>query len=383
MIVDAQWRVMNLASGSDAARTAEPAAIAWETQSKSGSGPGEILRGRFGDRLGVALVRSEGGYLVYHIPAEPSEAVVAAIDRLWIVGAITFGWIIALSVTMLYLQIGRHHDKLDEVRSILDARVLQRSQALIRTRDAVIFAISRLADYRDHETGNHLERISSYSTVLASEMAHHPKFAARVTPSFVRLIGVSSVLHDIGKIGIEDSILRKPGPLTSPQRQRMQQHVLSAEECLREIQQRMGHSSLLDMGRLIAVAHHEKWDGTGYPYGLAGEQIPLEARIVAVADVYDALSTRRVYKEALPHEECVTLIREEGGRHFDPDIIEVWLTIESKFLEISRRYADREGVAPQEAVTPSHGGPLDELEGLCRGEPPTGHAWAGGEAIRS
>ncbi|MCH7812442.1 MAG: HD domain-containing protein, partial [Planctomycetes bacterium] len=162
-----------------------------------------------------------------------------------------------------------------------------------------------------------------------------------VTAEFVRLIGISSALHDIGKVGIEDSILRKPGPLTPAQRKRMETHAMIGAECLRGIERRLGGSNFLQMAREITLAHHERWDGTGYPDRLAGEAIPLAARIVAVADVYDALSSVRVYKERHDHQQCLAYITGQAGKQFDPQIVEVWQGIESRFRAIAKRWRDR------------------------------------------
>jgi HD-GYP domain-containing protein (c-di-GMP phosphodiesterase class II) len=216
-----------------------------------------------------------------------------------------------------------------------DAEKLKHSQDLVRTQETVIFGLAKLSDSRDPDTGDHLERISYYSSTLAAALLNRPEFRDQVTPSFVRLIGISSALHDIGKVGVEDAILKKPGPLSPQERAAMTLHTRIGEKCLREIEQRLGTSNFLQMAREIAASHHERWDGTGYPEGLSGEQIPLAARIVAVADVYDALSSKRVYKEALPHEECLSIIAAEAGMHFDPRIVEVLLEIEDRFRSIS------------------------------------------------
>jgi putative two-component system response regulator len=221
-----------------------------------------------------------------------------------------------------------------------DGESLQRTQDLVRTRDAVIFGLAKLAESRDPDTGQHLERISHYSTRLASALRRHPRYRDAVTPAFVRLIGISSALHDIGKVGVEDAILLKPDKLTADERARMQEHTLAAGECLKEIERRLAASNFLQMAREIALYHHEWWNGSGYPARLAGEQIPLAARIVAIADVYDALSVRRVYKEALSHRTCVAMIQAEAGTHFDPHLVEVFLQIEPQFQEIARQFAD-------------------------------------------
>ena len=208
---------------------------------------------------------------------------------------------------------------------------------MLRTRDAVIFGLARLTESRDLETGNHLERISIYSTRLASAARRDPRFYNQITPSFVKLIGISSVLHDIGKVGIRDSILLKPGKLERQERPLMQLHAAIGGKCIREIESRLGKSNFLTMAREIAFNHHERWDGRGYPKGLAGDEIPLAARIVAIADVYDALSTKRVYREALPHEKCVEMIRSQAGRQFDPALVEIFLKVESEFREIAQQ----------------------------------------------
>jgi putative two-component system response regulator len=238
------------------------------------------------------------------------------------------------------MALARFYDDVEGERKRAAAEAARQRQKLIRTRDAIIFGLAKLADSRDPETGDHLERIAVYSTTLAAALRRNPKYRERITPGFIQLIGISSALHDIGKVGIEDRILRKPGPLTAQERQRMQSHTNIGGACLREIELRLGSSNFLQMAREIAYAHHEHWDGKGYPSGIRDTHIPLAARIVAIADVYDALSSRRVYKDAQPHEECVRIIKEDAGRKFDPELIEVWLTVADRFGEIARQYAD-------------------------------------------
>jgi response regulator RpfG family c-di-GMP phosphodiesterase len=201
----------------------------------------------------------------------------------------------------------------------------------------VIFGLAKLAESRDPDTGHHLERIALYSTRIAQAVRRHPKFRDVVTAQFVRTIGISSALHDIGKVGVEDAILLKPGLLTDAERHRIQVHAALGGDCIRQIERRLGNSTFLSMAREIALYHHERWDGQGYPHGLKAEDIPLAARIVSIADVYDALSVKRVYKEALPHEVCIDKIRREAGKQFDPDLVEVFLSIEPQIAEISAR----------------------------------------------
>jgi HD-GYP domain-containing protein (c-di-GMP phosphodiesterase class II) len=204
----------------------------------------------------------------------------------------------------------------------------------------MIFGLAKLTESRDPDTGNHLERIARYSTRLAEALRRRPGYAERISPAFVRLIGISSALHDIGKVGISDSILLKPGTLDPEERSAMERHAVIGGQCLREIELKLGSSNYLEMAREIAFHHHERWDGKGYPDGLQGKEIPLAARIVAIADVYDALSTRRVYKEAFPHQECVEIISEQAGGQFDPALVEVFLRIQEEYEEIALRYAD-------------------------------------------
>jgi response regulator RpfG family c-di-GMP phosphodiesterase len=252
---------------------------------------------------------------------------------------IAFVWTWGLQSVIAYFLLARMH--VEHSRRVLksDEQTLQNTRDLVRTRDAVIFGLAKLAESRDPDTGYHLERISLYSTRLASTLSRIPRYGSVVTPAFVRLIGISSALHDIGKVGIEDAVLLKPGEFNSSERFCMQSHAKVASDCIFEIERRLGTSNFLEMAREIAHWHHERWDGTGYPDGLFGEQIPLAARIVAIADVYDALSVRRVYKEALPHDECVAIIRQEAGRQCDPDLVRVFLQIEPQFREIARQFA--------------------------------------------
>jgi HD-GYP domain-containing protein (c-di-GMP phosphodiesterase class II) len=206
--------------------------------------------------------------------------------------------------------------------------------ALSRTQDAVIVGLTHLAESRDGDTEGHLDRVGRFAACLAEAAAEHPEFADEITEEFVRLIQVSSALHDIGKVGIEDSILQKPGRLTEDERRRMQNHTRISSQCLVRVEACLGDANFLQLAHQIALFHHEWWDGTGYPTGLSGTQIPLAARIVAIADVYDALSARRVYKDAYPHEDCVALIVDGSGTQFDPQLVDVFLEVQSRFAGI-------------------------------------------------
>ena len=256
------------------------------------------------------------------------------------VGAIVFFWTLVLQGGAAYLVLSRFSVEHSRQRMKSDEESLHRNQDLVRTRDAVIFGLAKLAESRDADTGHHLERIALYSTRLATALRRHPKYGVTVSAHFTRLIGVSSALHDIGKVGVEDAILLKPGRLTSDERRRMQSHTMVGAECIHDIELRLGNSNFLQMAHEIARCHHERWDGGGYPEGLLGEEIPLSARIVAIADVYDALSSRRVYKAPFPHAKCVDVIRMGAGKQFDPELVEVFLTIEARFREIAQQYPE-------------------------------------------
>jgi HD-GYP domain-containing protein (c-di-GMP phosphodiesterase class II) len=381
LIVDPQWRVLFPRNDVEerAALDGSPGPpIEWIPE-KDESGnvverlQGQLARGKVnlpdGPHLAVAgPLSKKQGYVLIHRPVAEFEARSAALaGSLPAISMMTFLWTGALLSIAVYMILARVHDELDRERSRSATDTLRQTQSLVRTRDAVIFGLAKLADSRDPDTGDHLERISIYSTTLAMAVQRHPKFRDEITPAFIRLIGISSALHDIGKVGIGDPILLKRGPLTPEERSAMQTHARIGGERLQKIEQHLGGSNFLQMAREIAFAHHERWDGSGYPAGLSGTAIPLSARLVAIADIYDALSSRRVYKDAFPHEKCVRIIREEAGKHLDPDLVEVWLTIEPKFRSVGRKYADD---AVETARDPS-GIPVPaatmerDIEGLC------------------
>jgi HD-GYP domain-containing protein (c-di-GMP phosphodiesterase class II) len=261
---------------------------------------------------------------------------------LWAAGAISFVWILGLLAVTLFMLASYFKRDPSSRRVNPEIEALRQAQALVRTQETVIFGLAKLSDSRDPDTGSHLERIAQFSSMLAAGLRQRPEFRDSVTPGFVQLIGISSALHDIGKVGVEDSILRKPGTLTVDERTRMQRHTDIGTECLREIERRLGSTNFLRMAREIVSSHHEWWNGEGYPLGLAGEEIPLAARIVAVADVYDALRSKRVYKQALPHEQCVELIAEASGTQFDPRVVEVFLQLEGRIRHLAEQYQDSE-----------------------------------------
>jgi HD-GYP domain-containing protein (c-di-GMP phosphodiesterase class II) len=260
--------------------------------------------------------------------------------------AIGWLWIGGLQTTFAFLLLAKMHGR-DHQNTLANLReLMHRESDLVRTRNAVIFGLAKLAEYRDSDTGQHLERISLYSRCLANSLRTMPQYQSQVTASFVKNIGISSVLHDIGKVAIDDSILCKPGRLTEEERKCMQDHAAIGAKCIQQIEYRLGKSNFLQMAREIAKCHHERWDGGGYPARLAGAAIPLSARIIAIADVYDALASRRVYKKGYAHEKCVEIIRSEAGTHFDPALVEVFLRLEKQFANIAREYQDQDVARP-------------------------------------
>jgi putative two-component system response regulator len=201
-------------------------------------------------------------------------------------------------------------------------------------RDMMIFSMAKLAESRDTDTGTHLERIREYCKVLAVELMKLPKYAEQIDIQFVELIYLTSPLHDIGKVGIPDAILQKPGKLTPEEFDAMKRHTHIGGATLAASSEAYPDAGFLKMALDIALMHHERWDGKGYPFGIAGEAIPLAARIVSVADVYDALTTKRVYKEAFSHAVSAKIILEGRGTQFDPDVVDAFERVQSTIEQI-------------------------------------------------
>jgi putative two-component system response regulator len=214
----------------------------------------------------------------------------------------------------------------------LEEKVAKRSAELVRSRDAVIFGLAKLAESRDRDTGQHLERICAFTEILGRELM---KDNPDLDEQWLRTLSTTAALHDVGKVGTPDAVLLKPGALTEEERQTMQKHPCTGGDALLAIKERWGETPFLTTAAEIALCHHEKWDGSGYPYGLSGDQIPLSARIVALADVYDALTSQRVYKPANAHADAVDAIAKASGSHFDPRVVTAFLAVESRFLAVA------------------------------------------------
>jgi putative two-component system response regulator len=234
-------------------------------------------------------------------------------------------------------------DFLKDKNAYLETEVAKRTHEVQVVQDVTIMAMASLAETRDNETGNHIRRTQNYVKVLAKQLQRNARFADVLTDDLIEMLYKSAPLHDIGKVGIPDSILLKPGKLTPEEFEIMKTHttlgrdaILAAEGLIH------APSTFLKLAREIAHYHQEKWDGSGYPEKLAGEAIPVSARLMAVADVYDALISRRVYKPPFPREKAVAIIREGRGSHFDPDMVDAFLEVEEEFNAIAERYMDSE-----------------------------------------
>ena len=207
--------------------------------------------------------------------------------------------------------------------------------------DGVIQAMAMLADTRDTDTGNHIRRTQRYVRALAWKLCNHPRFQQVLTVPYIGLLFKAAPLHDIGKVGIPDRILLKPGRLTAEEFEVMKTHSKLGHNAIAQAVVLAGDDEpLLRIASEITLCHHEKWDGSGYPQGLAGDAIPVSARLMALADVYDALISRKVYKEPMSHEQAVDIITQVRGKHFDPDVVDAFVELESQFHAIAVSYGD-------------------------------------------
>ncbi len=233
-------------------------------------------------------------------------------------------------------------DFLRDKSAYLEQEVQRRTREVREVQDATVLMLSSLAETRDNETGNHILRTQRYVRVLAEALRMHPRFAAVLDNDETQeLLYKSAPLHDIGKVGIPDRILLKPARLTPEEFEVMKTHTTLGRDAIEHAEARLGHTvPFLALAKEIAYSHQEKWDGSGYPQGLAGDAIPVSARLMALADVYDALISRRVYKAPMPHEQAVSVILEGRGTHFDPDVADTFFALHEEFQSIARELAD-------------------------------------------
>ena len=245
-------------------------------------------------------------------------------------------------VLCLFMIFGSHVQYTINKRKKAEMDLLESYRKLHNARMATILGLAKLAEYRDEGTGTHLERIREYAKMIAEEMAKNPKYAGHITPEYIDDIYQSSILHDIGKVGIPDAVLLKPGRLSDEEFDVIKRHTKLGGDAIKAIETQIEGKSFLALGKEIAYNHHEKWDGSGYPRGLNGEDIPLAARIIALADVYDALTTKRFYKKAYTHERSRQIIIDLKATHFDPEVVDVFLALEDEFDRIRRENLEDE-----------------------------------------
>ncbi|MEW6720780.1 MAG: CHASE2 domain-containing protein [Thermodesulfobacteriota bacterium] len=245
----------------------------------------------------------------------------------------TLGSVFTLLTSIRYLETER------EVR--------ERTRKLSLTQDAVIQSLAALAETRHHETGGHIQRTRHYMRTLALRLKDHPRFRAYLDDDAIDLLFRLAPLHDIGKVGVPDHILLKPARLTVEEFEEMKKHTLYGSETIRLARNFLGEDSFLQVADEIALNHHERWDGTGYPRGLKGDAIPIPGRLMAAADSYDAIISPRLYKPAISHEEAIAIIRGLKGVYFDPDVVDAFLSAGDEFAEIASRFASGGGVEPE------------------------------------
>lgn len=242
------------------------------------------------------------------------------------------------------------HLTLYDQSRILEEKVVERTQSLYKrakevsdTQDVTIFALATLAEYRDNETGSHIMRTQRYIKILANHLMTLPKYKDQLNPEIIDLLYKSAPMHDIGKVGVPDHILLKPGKLSHDEFEAMKKHTVFGLEVITKSEQTLGvdpKTSFLRFAREIAYTHQEKWDGSGYPQGLAGEDIPLSGRMMAIADVYDALISKRVYKPAISHESAIRIIEKGKGQHFDPDMVDAFLEVSENFRQVALKFEE-------------------------------------------
>lgn len=234
----------------------------------------------------------------------------------------------------------KNHLELKCYRDRLESMVREKTSELEITRDAMIESLALLAENRHLETGSHIKRTMKYVRILADKLKDHPKFKNFVNAELTEHLEKTAPLHDIGKVGVPDSILLKPGKLTKEEFREMQKHAKFGHNALSYSDPRLESNVFLRLAREMAYTHHEKWNGTGYPRGLKGDEIPLSGRLMAVADVYDAITTARVYKTAQSHDQAVDEIQKCSGTAFDPEIVKIFLECEKDFYRIAQEFKD-------------------------------------------
>lgn len=253
-----------------------------------------------------------------------------------------------ISIPILLVRIKNHlklktmSDFLRDKNEYLEKEVEERTREVKALQDVTIMALASLAETRDTDTGNHIIRTQIYVKIIAEKLKTHPKFSAILTDYYIDMICKSAPLHDIGKVGVPDYVLLKKGKLNDEEFEIIKNHASLGKEAIENAEKYLGLKvDFLKFAKEIAYSHQEKWDGTGYPLGLSGDDIPLSGRIMAIADVYDALVSERIYKDAMTHEEAVEIISSERGTHFDPIIVDVFLEEREEIKKVSEKLKDK------------------------------------------
>jgi putative two-component system response regulator len=233
-------------------------------------------------------------------------------------------------------------DFLKDKNAYLEAEVVRRTREIGTIQDVTMVAMGSLAETRDNETGNHIRRTQHYIKILAEKMKDNPRFKNYLTDTTIELLYKSAPLHDIGKVGIPDGILKKPDKLDPDEFDVMKTHTTLGRDAIIQAEKSLNSpNSFLSVAREIAWSHHEKWDGSGYPRGLSGDDIPMPGRLMAIPDVYDALISKRVYKRGFTHEEAVEIIQKGAGIHFDPDLAVAFMGLSDRFNEVAKTFNDQ------------------------------------------
>lgn len=247
-----------------------------------------------------------------------------------------------------HLRLKQVADFLKDKNQFLEQEVARRTREVMAVQEVTILALTSLAEARDNETGNHIRRTQHYVKALAEHLKDHPRFAGQLDEATRRMLYQSAPLHDIGKVGIPDSILLKPGRLTAEEFEVMKTHTTLGRDAIQRAEDELGMNvPFLRLAKEMAYSHQERWDGSGYPEGRKGEDIPVSARLMAVADVYDALISHRVYKQGMPHATAVQYILAKRGIEFDPDVVDAFAALAEEFRAIASRFADPAPAAQQ------------------------------------
>ncbi|MDO9145521.1 HD-GYP domain-containing protein [Rhodoferax sp.] len=258
---------------------------------------------------------------------------------------------ILLSRLRAHLVDATHARTLRVNNEYLEFEVAKRARDMAALQEVTILALASLAEVRDVETGNHLRRTQHYIRALARHLSGHPCFSSFLSPSVIDMLFKCAPLHDIGKVGIPDRILLKPGRYEPHEFEIMKTHPRLGYEALMQAQvASMESLEFIQIAKQIVYSHHEKWDGSGYPQGLVGDAIPIPARLMALADVYDALISRRVYKDGMDHDKARAILVKGRGKHFDPDVVDAFLALEDEFRDIAARYADSDEALQKKAA---------------------------------